>query len=107
MATIPGWMYFIVGVFVAGYSAFVNTKTESSMQIFMYLGAFLIFIGIVKMIFSRSGTKRKKAEKMLKKMPKKDLKKANKQLGISICPRCRSKNYYYARFCHMCGYRIK
>lgn len=105
MARIPGGIYFIIGVFVAGYSFFINTQTGNSMKLFMYLGAFLIFIGIVKIIFAKGRPRR--APRQIRQMNRRQLTQTNRNLGISICPRCRSKNYYYARFCHMCGYRLR
>ena len=106
---IPGWFFFIVGVFMAGYSAFVNYMTgEGAMKIFLYVGGFLIFVGIVKMIFSRpSPRKIMMMQQRAMRMNPRQTAVANKQLGVGVCPRCRSRNYYYARFCHMCGYRLR
>ncbi|MAG39106.1 hypothetical protein CMO90_03380 [Candidatus Woesearchaeota archaeon] len=95
MTKIPGFVYFILGIIISAYSKYIEEKTKADfLTIFFYIGIFFIFIGIVKMIFAPSKTK-------------KNFKHKKNYGHIMLCPRCKTKNYNYSRFCHICSYRLK
>ncbi|MBC8500716.1 MAG: hypothetical protein ISS25_00405 [Nanoarchaeota archaeon] len=95
MVKIPGFVYLLIGVVVAGYSQFAPNSDMPFFNIFFYIGIVFIFWGVVKMIFSPS----KRREKTLEHQ--------EKTSGIIFCPRCNAKNFSYSRFCHMCKYKLR
>lgn len=99
MAGIPGIFIFVIGLAMTIYSRIVYMQTpEPWLNVFFYLGIIFIFWGIVKMVLSPS--KRQKDVQTFQE-EKQNTKKA------TVCPRCNARNFHYARFCMMCGYRFQ
>lgn len=96
MASIHGWVWFFVGVLVAGFSKFGPNSGQRFFTVFFYIGVLFIFIGIVKIIFAPS-VRRKRILAAQDKV----------KLGGLLCPNCNAKNFHYSKHCHMCGMRLR
>ncbi|NQU97895.1 hypothetical protein HQ533_00350 [Candidatus Woesearchaeota archaeon] len=97
MAKIHWFFYLVVGIVIAGYSKFGPMAGEPFLNVFFYIGVVFIFWGIVKMIFSPSGRR----DKVMKYKEEK-----SKGSGNVVCPKCKSNNFTYSRYCHICAYRL-
>ncbi|MBU0667032.1 MAG: zinc-ribbon domain-containing protein [Nanoarchaeota archaeon] len=120
MAKIPGVAYIIVGIIISVYSKLMVSKTgkDPFLDIFFYIGAFFVFVGVVKIIFARS-KKEKPINKFdsLQSMPLKKQTtpkqttpiKPTQQTSQNVlfCPRCGAKHYSTSNFCHLCGSRLR
>jgi hypothetical protein len=53
MASIPGWVYIVLGAVMIGAAEFVNSKTKTnSLTIFFYIGILFLIIGVGKYLFN-------------------------------------------------------
>ena len=64
MAEIPGWAYIAIGAVIAGFSKFVETRSGSNLNLFIFAGVIFAVIGIGKLLlqaFSRKPGSRPEA----------------------------------------------
>jgi hypothetical protein len=59
MSSIPGIAYLLIGSVVAGFSRFVELKSNQRMGLFFYAGILFAIIGVGKIIFTYINTKNK------------------------------------------------
>jgi hypothetical protein len=164
MAPIPGWAFLGVGAAVAGFSKFVEQRSNSNMTLFFWIGCLFVVIGVAKigyqMLLEKTRPKTHKNHPHMQQKPMqrqqplppmwqgqkrqhgqepqrthqpsqqapwqnttptnfnvgthhvhvpKDEKPADHpgMNNIIACPNCSIKHYSYAKFCMMCGYKIK
>ncbi len=91
---INGFIYLIVGIMVS----IVSMKIEN-FDFFLFVGCIFIFVGVVKIIFSKT-----KSNHRLGKTATKMVRDVN--LFIT-CNHCQAYNYPHAELCHHCGKEIK
>ena len=104
MASIPGWIYIIIGVAIAIYSKLLVKETGANpfLNIFFYIGVAFIAVGLVKTIFKRS----KKDKPVNEPHTPVQQKQTQNTPGIVYCNRCGAKHYSNSNFCHLCGSRL-
>jgi len=92
MAKIPGIIYICVGIMFMVASYILDAKRETSkLTFFIFIGAFMVLMGLVKWAIS-----------MLKKSPKKEKSSAKPV----YCGVCGSALRSFDNFCNKCGNRI-
>ena len=136
MAEIKGIIYFILGLVVASLSFYINSKTDGkAFLIFVYIGIFMIVVGVVKMLIDRineeKNVKRYKSEEKQQqqaldhtrqavhhqmhkmqsphqKTPEQAQHYYNKvqHYARKFCQKCGSAAHDAANFCYHCGQRI-
>ncbi len=93
MAKIHGFVYLIVGIFVALISYFSDNQ---SLKLFLYVGFLLGIIGIIKLFIT--GLKKKKEK------PVKQQTTTPKQAAFTkYCHRCSNLVRNFDNFCSKCG----
>ena len=134
MVKIPGIAFLIIGGIMAGYSKFIESRTDNStMTVFFWIGVVFIVVGVLKLIFEISFRKSRKEKKLSKRDGKKQerlnrydtqeknyydqqirgqdhhVERASQPVHQSIisCQRCGTKHYSHANFCQKCGNQIK
>lgn len=61
MADIPGWQFFLAGVFVDAFSLYLGMQQEiKRFAVFFLIGTLLIAYGVYKMIFMKSPEEKNK-----------------------------------------------
>lgn len=93
---LPAWSFILVGLVVTFVSAYVGDK----LTLFFYTGLLFLAWGVFKFGVSyltkqASVTEEKKTERRLQTTP------------VIGCPHCATSVYATARYCHMCGGRIR
>ena len=98
MASIPGLIYLVVGLFVAGFSLYLNAQRGAqTLLLFMYAGIALAGWGLLKIIY-RAATKEPAKLKESAHHPE--------SLLASYCNKCGSLVRRIDLFCHRCGARL-
>lgn len=101
---IPGWAYLVVGGVIAGYSRFISSKSSNSaLTIFMWIGIFLLIIGVFKIVAGFI-TGEKNEDKKFDYGGERN----KSQIGVDyiICPRCNAKLHPKSRYCNWCGTKL-
>jgi membrane protein implicated in regulation of membrane protease activity len=115
MASIPGWIYIIIGVAIAIYSKLLVKETGANpfLNIFFYIGVAFIAVGLVKTIFKRSKKDKPVNEphtpvqqKQTQQQKPVVQQQTQNTPGIVYCNRCGAKHYSNSNFCHLCGSRL-
>jgi len=84
MAGISGFIYLIVGLFVSGFSYYLNNNKGANLAIFIYAGLVLAIIGVIKVGY-----------------------KLLKSRGLEPVKVRRVQESPVSAFCHNCGNAIK
>lgn len=98
MAKISGLVIFVFGVLITFFSKYLQEGKDPFFEIFFYVGIVFIAWGIIRIIFMPS----KRQNKIVKAQEDK-----KKKWRKFCCPRCESENTMYAKYCQMCGYRLR
>ncbi|MFH1770607.1 MAG: zinc-ribbon domain-containing protein [archaeon] len=102
MTKIPVVVILFFGVLLSFFSKYLQEGKDPFFQGFFYVGLIFITWGIIRIIIGiifGSSKKKKKATKAFG---------AEKEVLQNIyCPRCRSENIVNAKYCQMCGYRLR
>jgi hypothetical protein len=106
MASIPGWVYLIVGGAVAGFSKYIGAKMEKApgaLTIFFWIGILLVAVGVFKLALGyMTGEKEQKPET---KAPVRGPGRPDYARDAIVCPRCNARLHPQSRFCNWCGTR--
>ncbi|MEK6963884.1 MAG: hypothetical protein AABX70_05635 [Nanoarchaeota archaeon] len=98
MATLPWFIYMIVGALVSVYSRVVMGKSNVyAMKLFFGIGLVFFGIGLYKLIL----------ERLRSKSLAKNEKSRPMDSSIMMCKVCGTKNYATSFFCHICGAKIE
>ncbi len=126
-------VHFIVGILIAGFSAytllFTTVPNTAVMKLFLYIGLGFIALAFIKLgiRYVKSGKMSKDEEKIATKIsgvPQSNTEKSNEeyqrqmqrqaqlqqkqsQPSITGCKLCGTRNYATSNYCHMCGYKLK
>lgn len=99
---IPGPVYLILGLIIAGISWFIDSKTESSFVPFFYIGLFFIAVGVFKIIVKIIIPKQdEQPQQQAQQQPQ------QARLSLSYCPHCRAQVNPSNNFCFNCGARLR
>jgi len=99
MAKIPGWAYAAVGVAVALYSKFVQSRNGSKvMSFFFWVGILILIFGVFKLVLSFITGKRERTPATRPSTPP--------GANYIICPRCNAKLHPQSRYCNWCGTKL-
>ncbi len=109
MAKIPGIVYVVLGIAIAWFARYVDTRTENQgMILFFYAGIVLIAIGVFKTItkYIMKDTEKPEKETNISEEEKK-IKETIQQRKIIMCPMCGTKHYATSNYCHMCSTKLR
>jgi len=99
MATIPGWVYLVLGGAIAAYAKFVSTrKPTTALTIFFWIGIILVGVGIFKLA-SRYMT----GQKEMEKANPREQAEMRQSGGPLTCARCNARLHPQSRYCNWCG----
>lgn len=108
---IHGFVYLIIGVFMVAYSKFTGGD-EAKLIIFVWIGYFFLFVGIVKIllktILGRGKISKKNFSHQTAHHPLENLSQSHSSLGeqaVKFCAKCGSTVRHFDKFCSQCGNR--
>ncbi|MCC7574687.1 hypothetical protein KO361_03795 [Candidatus Woesearchaeota archaeon] len=119
MVKIHGSVWMILGVLMAVYSKFIQSKIQkSSLSLFFWVGIGFVVFGVFRLIIdyvlsdsSKKSRKDNDVDSVLDRLKKeKDEMSKNHVYSskeIISCARCGTRHYSNSNFCHMCGYSLK
>jgi hypothetical protein len=92
---LPAWTFLLVGLIVTSVSAYVGQK----LVLFFYIGLLFVVWGMFKYAVAYltkqpTTTEERKVEKTLR-------------TPVIACPYCATSVYATARYCHLCGGRLR
>ncbi|MBR9693354.1 zinc ribbon domain-containing protein [Candidatus Woesearchaeota archaeon] len=105
MVSIPGWAYSAVGVAIALYSKFVQSRSPDNkvMAIFFWVGVVFIIVGAFKLATQFLLGNRKKEQEATPRAP--DGRPAAAR-DMIFCPRCNAKLHPQSKYCNWCGTQV-
>ena len=99
---LPGIVFIVVGLVMAFFTSFVNSRVEgSSITIFFYVAFGFVIYGFFKLVTAfilRDKTPRPTTIIPPHKIPI--------ERTIVKCPICMTKHYSNSNFCHLCGAKL-
>ena len=120
---LSGWTWIALGLVVALYAKFVQTKNPdyNAMTLFFYIGLTMAAIGVGKLLIKRTAKTETKAAQTETKDYAKQLEEQRRrwqqqqqrqqqhpaQHSIITCPNCGTKHYATSYFCTKCGTRLR
>ncbi|MFH1650254.1 MAG: hypothetical protein ABIA93_06935 [Candidatus Woesearchaeota archaeon] len=106
MASIPWWVYGLIGILVAAFAQVVkSTANAPGMSLFIYVGILLILIAAFKLLKGRGASKSTHKETISK--DKNTHARVTGTHHVIVCSRCKARNYTTFNFCHGCGLRLR
>lgn len=112
MVRIHGLVYVLIGIFMSGYSRFIQSKADAPvLKVFFWLGIVFIVVGVFRLVLRYLFKDKKDSDSLKNKLN--DVKKDNfsdnnsNSKEIVSCSRCMTKHYSNSNFCHMCGFSLK
>jgi hypothetical protein len=118
MVKIHGSVWMILGVLMAVYSKFIQSKVQkSSLSLFFWVGIGFVVYGVFRLIVdyilkdSSKKSSNNDVDSVLDRLKKEkdEMIKNSDDSGKEIvsCARCSTRHYSNSNFCHMCGFKLK
>lgn len=106
MASIPGFIYLIVGGAVMAFSHFVMRSSESaSMKLFFWVGGVLLVVGVFKILVKYMVGKGVREVKV-RESEIRDTARESAGASHILCGKCGAKLHPRSRYCNWCGGKI-
>jgi hypothetical protein len=108
MPKIPGIVYVILGIAMAWFARYVDTRTQNQgMTLFFYAGIVLIAIGVFKIIIKYVTKDETPEKETIISEEEKKIRETIEKRRIIMCKMCGTRHYSTSNYCHMCGTKLK